>query len=205
MNGIDNNPRIEVSHSPPKRAQLQTPEGNHADRRVRVPDQKRKDKPSLQFLSPLSLSMIFSYLELRDIRSIERTCTFLHEAVKEDKALAKAWYRQFPSPQQYQLRTAIKTKDATQLRDWLKSFTNNQTLLKSLTDLNPVGASVPAQLYFTRARLMSEYKIFNLVRKDTIHANECVDSAALSVDGRHLLIASFDYTAKIYRRMADGS
>uniref|UniRef100_UPI0021482FF6 F-box protein n=1 Tax=Endozoicomonas sp. SESOKO4 TaxID=2828745 RepID=UPI0021482FF6 len=94
MDGLNNHPGIADPHPIPKiPAQSATLTGISAGRAIAVAD---NEKTSLLDLSPLPFSIIFRYLKLRDIHRLQQVCTHLHDAVKEDKALAKAWYRQFP-------------------------------------------------------------------------------------------------------------
>ncbi|WP_448217100.1 F-box/WD repeat-containing protein [Endozoicomonas sp. 2B-B] len=207
MQGIDNNASIAESEPPPTR---QTHLGStlfciSAGRSVAKAYEEEKDSPSFQYFSVLSSPMIFRYLKLRDIVSLERVCSRLRDGIKQDNALAKAWYRRFPSLHQYQLRTAINTKNKEQLRGWLESFTNDQVLVNSLTDLNPKAVYAPALFFFTKAKLMSECKTFKLITTSTITENEYVNSASLSVDGRHLITASDDDNARIYVHKTDGA
>ncbi|WP_257291904.1 hypothetical protein, partial [Endozoicomonas sp. ONNA1] len=162
MHGIDNNASIAKPNSPPTRQAQMEPASPcvSVGRSVAIVDVEEKDRPSFQYFAVLSSSMICSRLQLRDIVSLERVCTRLRDGIKQNNALAKAWYRRFPSPQQYQLRTSINTKNHDQLIDWLKSFTNDQALVNSLKDLKTERAYVPALLFFTKTKLMSECKTF---------------------------------------------
>ncbi|WP_257291075.1 F-box protein, partial [Endozoicomonas sp. ONNA1] len=143
MHGIDNNSCIAQSNTLPiRQAHPETASSCvSAGRSVAVPD---KVKASLRNLSFLSFSRIFRYLGLRDIRSLEQVCTFLNRAVKEDNALAKAWYRRFSSPHQTQLKMSITAKNEDQLRDWLNSFTKDETLLASFKDCKKESVYFPA-------------------------------------------------------------
>ncbi|WOG30291.1 F-box/WD40 repeat-containing protein [Endozoicomonas sp. 8E] len=207
MHGINNPPVTE-----PLPAQVQalslTPTGNSAGRSITVPDKEKKS--SFQDLTSDAMSLIFRHLKLRDIRRLQKVSTRLRDLIKEDNALAKAWYRQFSSIHQNQLRMTISRKDKNQLRAWFESFSNDKALLESLTDRQPTGAYLPALLFFTRAELMSNCETFELVTRATIDdqshvasANK-VNSADLSVDGRYLVTANEDHTAKIYGLKANG-
>ncbi|WP_448217107.1 WD40 repeat domain-containing protein [Endozoicomonas sp. 2B-B] len=203
MHGIDNNPLVEGPVSPPKLARLATPANDSAGRSVTVVGEEKKQRPSL--LSLPSLSMIFRCLQLRDIYNTGLTCKHLQTAVKDDNALAKAWYRQFSSAHQRQLSTSINAKDSHQIRDWLNLFTEDEALVEPLANLRLESVYSPALLYFNRARLMSQYETFNLNTEATIHENSLIKSAALSVDGRHLVTASDKYKATIYDQKSVGS
>ncbi|WOG30305.1 hypothetical protein [Endozoicomonas sp. 8E] len=204
MHGIDNNPFVEGPVSPPKeRAQLVTPTTDSAGRSVTVAGEEKKPRTSLLSLS--SFSMIFRCLQLRDIYNTGLSCKRLQTAVKDDNALAKAWYRQFSSAHQHQLSTSINAKDSNQIRDWLNPFTEDKALVEPLANLRLESVYSPALLYFTRARLMSQYETFNLNTEATIHKNNLINSAALSVDGRHLVTASNNSKATIYDQKSVGS
>ncbi|WP_422474903.1 F-box protein [Endozoicomonas sp. ALB032] len=96
MNGIDTDFSSESHNSPPPgQEESATTTGTIAGRSVTVAIREKKDKPSLLDLS--SLPMIFRCLELRDICRLKQVCTLLRDAIKEDNAEAKAWYRRFPS------------------------------------------------------------------------------------------------------------
>ncbi|WP_373690958.1 F-box protein [Endozoicomonas sp. SESOKO4] len=102
MHAINNNPRTEPPLTRARaRALSLTPTGNNAGRSITTTDKK---KYSLQDLPSDTLSMIFCKLKLRDIRSLQKVCTRLRDVVKQNNALAKAWYRQFSLPHQDQLR-----------------------------------------------------------------------------------------------------
>ncbi|WOG30282.1 F-box/WD40 repeat-containing protein [Endozoicomonas sp. 8E] len=217
MHGINNNTAIEPLLT---RALSLTPTGNHAGKSITVPD--KEIKSSFQDLTSDTLSLIFRHLKLRDIRSLQKVCTRLRDLIKEDNTLAKAWYRQFSSAHQNQMRMTLTIKDKNQLRAWFESFSNDQALLESLTDRQPTSVYSSALLFFTRARLMSECETFELVTKATIDktykANSStpiadltnmpylnrVNSAALSADGRYLVTANGDHKAKIYGLKANG-
>ncbi|WP_422135387.1 F-box/WD repeat-containing protein [Endozoicomonas sp. ALD040] len=206
MHGIDNNTSIAQPNPPPTgQAELERALSRvSAARSVAVADQEKKNRPSFQYFSILSSPMIFSRLRLRDVVILKRVCKRLRNGIHQDNALAKAWYRRFPSPLQYQLRTTINTKNVDQLCDWFRSFTNDQALVKSITDRKTDRVYVPALLFFTLSRLMSECETF-VLDTTTINEANCVNSASLSVDGRHLVTASDDGTAKIYVKTAAGS
>ncbi|WP_422133814.1 F-box/WD repeat-containing protein [Endozoicomonas sp. ALD040] len=209
MHGIDNKSSTDGSHSPPPgQVRLETPKVICAGRSVIEPDKEIENKPSLQVLSSLSLSMIFSHLKFRDVSSLTKVCTRFRDLINEDNALAKAWYRQFSSPHQYQLRKTINTKNGNQLRAWLQSFTNDEAVLTSFKDCKPESVYLPARLYFTKTRLMSECKTFKLVNKATIKEDRAIRTALLSVDGRHMVTVAEDpreRTPQIYVYKTDGS
>ncbi|WP_257288843.1 F-box protein, partial [Endozoicomonas sp. SESOKO2] len=109
----------------PKRPQLEeAPTGVSAGREVAVHE---KNKPSFLNLPYIAQSMIIRCLSFREITALAKVCKHLHELVKNDKTLEKAWYRRFPSPHQYQLKTIFTAKDNQQLSDWLRSFANADT------------------------------------------------------------------------------
>ncbi|WP_422413048.1 MULTISPECIES: F-box/WD repeat-containing protein [unclassified Endozoicomonas] len=217
MNGINKN---RVTESPLTQALSLTTTDNSAGRSVTVSD--KEIKYSFQDLTSDTLSLIFRHLKLRDIRSLQKVCTRLRDLIKEDKALAKAWFRQFSSSHQNQLRMPLTIKDKNQLRAWFESFSDDQALLQSLTEREPTSVYSPALLFFTRAELMSQCKTYELVTRATIDktykANSSppiagplnrpelnrVNSAALSADSRYLVTANGDRTAKIYGLKADG-
>ncbi|WP_422452269.1 F-box/WD repeat-containing protein [Endozoicomonas sp. ALC066] len=218
MHEINNNSVIEP---PSVQALSLTPTGNHEGRSITEADEQEKQKLSLQDLDSDTLSMIFCHLKLRDIRSLQKVCTRLRDTIKENNALEKAWYRQFSSAQQNQLRMTISAKDKNQRREWLESFSNNKALVESLLDLQPTNIYLPALLFFARTELMSKCKTFELVTKATIdktheinpaislqnpNANASlnkVKSAALSADGCYLATTNGDHRAKIYRQNPD--
>ncbi|WP_257254259.1 F-box protein, partial [Endozoicomonas sp. SESOKO3] len=72
-------------------------------------------------------SIIIRYLGFREITRLAKVCRYLRDFVKNDKAMERAWYRRFPSPHQYQLKTIVTAKDKQQLSDWLRSFANADT------------------------------------------------------------------------------
>ncbi|WP_422452267.1 F-box protein [Endozoicomonas sp. ALC066] len=175
MHGINNS-----GFEPPltrARARALALAGNHAGRSITLADKKEKQKLSLQDLASDTLSMIFCHLKLRDIRSLQKVSTRLRDVIKQDNALAKAWYRQFTSAHQQQLRMALSTKNKDQLRAWFESFSNNRALVESLTDRQPMSVYSPALLFFTRAELMSECETFELVTKAIIDKTYKANSA----------------------------
>ncbi|WP_448217118.1 F-box/WD repeat-containing protein [Endozoicomonas sp. 2B-B] len=220
MHGI-NNDSVNEPQLPQVEALSLTPTGNHAGRSITVTDEE--NKPSLQHLASETLSLIFRHLKLRDIRSLQKVCTRFRDLIKEDNVLAKAWFRQFSSAHQNQLRMAINRKDKHQLRAWFESFSNDQVLLESLTDRQPTSVYLASLLFFTRVEMMSQCKTFELVTKSTIDktykpnsatseidrllmaGRSRVHSAALSADGRYLLTTNNDCSAKIYGCKADGT
>ncbi|WOG28273.1 F-box/WD40 repeat-containing protein [Endozoicomonas sp. 8E] len=147
-------------------------------------------------------SMIIRYLGFREITRLAKVCRHLRDLVENDKAVARAWYRRFPSPHQYQLKAMIAKKDEQQLRDWLAPFANKDTVESLLKQRE--STYFPAQLLFTNSKLMSQCKKFKLVKKTEITHLDQVNAATLSIDGRHLVTAS-DTTAKIFGQEADGS
>ncbi|WP_257276474.1 MULTISPECIES: F-box/WD40 repeat-containing protein [unclassified Endozoicomonas] len=202
MHRIDNIPIVEGPASTPTQAQLPTPTTDSAGRSITVIGEEKMERPSLLSLSPSS--MIFRFLQLRDIYNIGLTCKRLQAAVREDNALAKAWYRQFSSAHQYQLRMSITAKDRNQIRDWLNPFTEDKALVESMANIRLESVHSPALLYFVRARLMSQCETFNLNTEATIHENNFINSAALSVDGRHLVTTNENHKAIIYGQEAIG-
>ncbi|WP_422138001.1 WD40 repeat domain-containing protein [Endozoicomonas sp. ALC020] len=203
MHGIDNNPIVEGPVSPPKRARLATPTNDSAGRSVTVVGEEKKQRPSLVSLS--SPSTIFRCLQLRDIDNTTLRREHLGTAFKEQNALAKAWYQQFSSAHQQQLNTAINAKDRNQIRDWLQPFMKDEALAESMANLSLESDYSPALLYFTRTRLMSQCETFNLNTEATIHENNIINSAALSVDGRHLVTVNDKHKATIYDHKSVGS
>ncbi|WP_422138020.1 F-box/WD repeat-containing protein [Endozoicomonas sp. ALC020] len=220
MHGIDNKPVIEPPITQTQVLSL-TATGNSAGWSITVSDEEKKS--SFQDLTSDTLSLIFRHLKLRDIRSLQKVCTRLRDVIKEDSALAKAWYRQFSSAHQNQLKMTLSIKDKNQFRAWFELFSNDKALLRSLTEREPTSVYSPALLFFTRAKLMSQCKTFELVRKATIdkiykansdtssdelmimEADNRVHSADLSADGRYLVTANGDNTAKIYGHKTDGT
>ncbi|WOG28285.1 F-box/WD repeat-containing protein [Endozoicomonas sp. 8E] len=146
---------------------------------------------------------IIRCLGLREITRLAKVCRYFRNLVKQDKALERAWYRRFPSPQQYQLRSTIETKDQQQLRDWLEPFADKGTIGLLMEQGKNIHFSV--QLLFTNSKLMSLCKEFELVEKLEITHRGRVYQATLSPDGQHLATASRDTTAKIYSREPNGS
>ncbi|WP_422133827.1 F-box/WD repeat-containing protein [Endozoicomonas sp. ALD040] len=198
-----------------------TPMGKSAVWSITVSDKEQKS--SFQDLTSDTLSLIFRHLKVRDIRSLQQVCTRLRDVIKEDNALAKAWYRQLSPAHLNQLRVTLTRKDKNQLRAWFESFTNDQALLNSLTERQPTGLYSSALLFFIRAELMSQCETFELVTIATIDKTYKADSydlsanisdmafhnrvisAALSADGRYLATANGDNTAKIFEHKADGT
>ncbi|WP_257291156.1 WD40 repeat domain-containing protein [Endozoicomonas sp. ONNA1] len=202
MHRIDNIPIVEGPASTPTQAQLPTPTTDSAGRSITVIGEEKMERPSLLSLS--SPSIIFRCLLQRDIHNTRLTCSRLQTAVREEDALANAWYRQFSSAHQHQLCSSINAKDRNQIRDWLKPFTENKALAESMANLPMESDNSPALLYFIRTRLMSQCETFNLNTEATIHENNFINSAALSLNGRHLVTTNENHSAIIYGQEAVG-
>ncbi|WP_422138002.1 hypothetical protein [Endozoicomonas sp. ALC020] len=200
---LDNNPIVEGPVSSPKRVRLTTPTNDSAGRSVTLVGKEKKQRPSLQSLP--SFSTIFHCLQRGNIDNTRLRCMRPGTALKEENALAKVWYGQFSSAHQQQLNTAINAKDRNQIRDWLKPFVKDEALTESMANLSLESDYSPALLYFSRARLMSQCETINLNTEATIHENNMINSAVLSVDGRHLVTASENNEAFIYGQETVGS
>ncbi|WP_448218688.1 F-box/WD repeat-containing protein [Endozoicomonas sp. 2B-B] len=154
-------------------------------------------------LPELTQLKIIRCLGFREITRFARVCRYFRDLVNQGRALERAWYRRFPSPQQYQLRSTIETKDQQQLRDWLEPFADKGTIGLLMEQGKNIHFSV--QLLFNNSKLMSLCKEFELVEKLEITHGGRVYQATLSPDGQHLATASRDTTAKIYSREPNGS
>ncbi|WP_422139307.1 F-box/WD repeat-containing protein [Endozoicomonas sp. ALC020] len=147
-------------------------------------------------------SMIIRYLGFREITRLARVCRHLRDLVENDKALERAWYRRFPPRHQYQLKATITEKDEQQLRDWLAPFADKDTVEPLLKQRE--STYFPAQLLFTRSKLMSQCKKFKLVEKAKIpHAGISKDT--FSGVGRRVVAASEDHKLKIYDQENGGT
>ncbi|WP_448214987.1 hypothetical protein [Endozoicomonas sp. 2B-B] len=94
----------------------------------------------------------------------------------------------FPSPHLYQLKAAIKTKDEQQLRDWLQTFANSETIESLIKQRK--SSYFPVQLLFSNSKLMSECKKFKLAEKAKITHSFNLSTATFSVDGLGVLTAN---------------
>ncbi|WP_422135969.1 MULTISPECIES: F-box/WD repeat-containing protein [unclassified Endozoicomonas] len=202
MTPLNNNSSNDGSLSPtPKQPRLeQVPTGMVAGRDVTAYNQNQ----SSFFCLPDEIkTKIIHYLGFREITRLAEVCKHLRDLVENHKALERAWYRQLPSPLQYQLKTIATTKDEQQLRDWLKPFANKDAV-ESLVKQQK-STYFPALLFFNNSKLMSQSETFNLKTKTEMTHLDKISVATLSADSRHLVTASLDDTVKICSQETDGS
>ncbi|WP_257291753.1 F-box protein, partial [Endozoicomonas sp. ONNA1] len=169
-------------------------------RDVRVQD---NIEPTFFHLPEEVHAKIICYLEFRDITRIAKVCVYLRDLVKNNKALEIAWFRRFPSPRQYQLKTIVMTKDSQQLRDWLKPFANRDTVESLIEQQN--RTYFPALLLFTNSKLMSQCEKFKLEKKTKKSEHGFVNGAKFSPDSRYAVTCDLGAKVKIYGQKTGGS
>ncbi|WP_422414252.1 WD40 repeat domain-containing protein, partial [Endozoicomonas sp. ALB122] len=154
-------------------------------------------------LPPGIQSRIFTYLRAHDITQLTRANSQTNNGLKNDAAMAKAWYRHFASSHQTLLKTIVAAKDKDELQKWLKRFTKDEALVKSIMD-HQASIHFPVLLYFTLTKLMTQCKTFALETKATLPCDGETGSATFSADGRHLVSVNCK-TVEIYGQKSDGS
>ncbi|WP_252178716.1 F-box/WD40 repeat-containing protein [Endozoicomonas sp. 4G] len=202
MPKIESNPNNEGLLSvSANQVQLETPTGSGWGRTISVPDSQE----SLLIGLPIELQVhIFSFLKHRDIVRLQQVCTHFHQIIENNHELAKAWYRQFTSPQQYRLKRALPTKDVKQLTQWLQLFTNDQQLITSLVEHREKDF-FPALFYFTQTRLMSECEKFEVDTKAIIVHDHEIMSVRTILNGLYIVVSGQDNMARIYVRQFNES
>uniref|UniRef100_UPI00214955E7 WD40 repeat domain-containing protein n=1 Tax=unclassified Endozoicomonas TaxID=2644528 RepID=UPI00214955E7 len=189
--------------STPDQARSERTSGTAMGRNVIV-----RDKKELSLLLDLPLeiqSKIYSYLQAHDITRLTRVNSYMNSTIKNDTSIARAWYRQFPSSQQALMETIVTAKDKDQLEDWLRRFTKDEALIKSIMDCQ-TSVYFPALFFSSITKLMSECKTFKLETKATLpifatrnlHTTATKKLASFGLDSRHILIVSDNKTLKIY-------
>ncbi|WP_448217571.1 F-box/WD repeat-containing protein [Endozoicomonas sp. 2B-B] len=178
--------------------------GVSAGMSVTVPDKEIKKTTSLHDLPEEIIVKIACLLEFRDIVSLQQVSTHTYTAIKNDPALEKAWYCRFSSLHQYQLKKILPIEDKEQLRSWLRPFTKDEALVESIIECRK-SDYFPALFYFSKARLMSQYKKYIADTEAVITHVDRVNSVSFSIDGCRVVTASDDNTAIIYGQNANGS
>ncbi|WP_422132520.1 F-box/WD repeat-containing protein [Endozoicomonas sp. ALD040] len=172
--------------------------GTAKDRKIIV---RNKKKPSPLLSLPEEMqSEIFTYLKAHDIAKLAQVNSYINDTLKNDTAIARAWFRRFPSSHQALLKTIVTEKNKNQLEGWLTRFTKDKALIKSVMDRQP-SIYFPALFLCTLTKLMSQCKKFNLETKATFSGS----GAAFSPDDHHMMIAIDNETLKIYRQEDNGS
>uniref|UniRef100_UPI002147470E F-box/WD repeat-containing protein n=1 Tax=Endozoicomonas sp. SESOKO4 TaxID=2828745 RepID=UPI002147470E len=202
MDPANSNFSIDASlSSTPKRPRLEGPStAVSLGRGVRVQD---NIEPAFFHLPEEIHFKIIRYLEFRDITRVTEVCTYLRDLVKDNKALERAWFRRFPSPCQYQLKTIAMTKNRQQLRGWLKPFASRDTV-ESLLEQRKCNY-FPALLLFTNSKLMSQCETFKLVKKARMSQKRHITKATFSTDSCHVLTRNMGREVKIYGQKTGGS
>ncbi|WP_422452103.1 F-box/WD repeat-containing protein [Endozoicomonas sp. ALC066] len=202
MDPIDSNASVDNSLLPtlgqPQPEEAAT--GFSAGKEVTVYE---KSQSSFLNLPELTQRIIIRYLGFREITRLKQVCKQLRDLVENDKTQERAWYRQIPSPCQFQLKAILRAKDEQQLRNWLQPFADRGTVESLIKQQKSLY--FPAQLLFINSKLMSQCERFKLVDKAEISHRSQVMMPTFSPDGRHLVTASFDKTVKIYVQKDDGS
>ncbi|WP_422474109.1 F-box/WD repeat-containing protein [Endozoicomonas sp. ALB032] len=191
-------PRSSTTDQPPS----DTPSGTNAGREVIAHD--KKEFSLLLDLPEDIQSKIFTYLQARDIAHLRRVNSSINNRLENDDAMARAWYRQLAPSHRTRLETIVATKDKDELQKWLKRFTKDEALIKSIMDRQE-SIHFPALFFSTLTKLMCQCKAFQLETKATIPCNTLKDLASFSADGRHLVIACDSKTCKIYDQESNES
>ncbi|WP_422136182.1 F-box/WD repeat-containing protein [Endozoicomonas sp. ALD040] len=203
MNRVNNNGTLgsPVPLRPHESISARAPKGVSKGRNINVSDES---KPALLNLSVDTHLKIIGCLRLRDIARLKQVSTYFREVIQEDNALAKAWYRRFPSSHQLLLRTIVTSKDDEQLRCWMERFINDKDLIDSLIERRG-SPHLPAVLHFTNTERKSKFWTFELATKATISHNRPVNSASFSADASHVVTAGQGGVARVFGLEADGS
>ncbi|WP_422136185.1 F-box/WD repeat-containing protein [Endozoicomonas sp. ALD040] len=203
MNRVNNNGTVgsPAPLRPHQSISERAPEGVSEGRNITVSDES---KPSLLNLSVDTHLKIIGCLRLRDIVRLKQVSTYFREVIQEDNALAKAWYRRFPSSHQFLLNTIVTSKNDDQLRCWMERFINDKDLIESLIQRRS-SPHLPALLHFTNTERKSKFWRFNLATKATISHDRPVNSASFSADASHMVTAGQDGVARVFGLEADGS
>ncbi|WP_252178097.1 F-box protein [Endozoicomonas sp. 4G] len=112
--------------APPKQPRTEeAPRGVSAGRKVAVFD---KNESLFLSLPDVPTFKIIRHLSFREIIGLAKVCSHFHQFIKTNKTVEKIWYRRFPAPHQYQLKTIATAKnDEQKLRNWLQPFANENT------------------------------------------------------------------------------
>ncbi|WP_422414246.1 hypothetical protein, partial [Endozoicomonas sp. ALB122] len=128
-----------------------TPSGNTMGRNVFVRD--KNEFSLLLDLPPGIQSKIFTCLRAHDITQLTRANSDINNRLKNDAAMARAWYRRLASSHQTLLKTIVAAKDKDELQKWLKRFTKDEALVKSIMD-RQASIYFPALFFSTLTKLM---------------------------------------------------
>ena len=144
-------------------------------------------------------------LPLNDLPACARTCRTLEANVDPDvTAKAWAWFRRFSPQQQEGFSKIAEGVSEEEIRAWVRQFSKNDVVADNLLAQRQSINFTPI-LFSTVSRLMAGCRTFNAEEKATIRHDGFVYPATFSADGRHVVTASKDKTAKIYGRGEDGS
>ncbi|WP_257288797.1 F-box protein, partial [Endozoicomonas sp. SESOKO2] len=177
----------------------ETPRGVSVSREVTV---QNSIEPAFFHLPVEIHSKIIRCLDFRGVTRLAKVCKYLHTLVKQDRAVESAWFRRFPEPHQYQLKTLLTAKDDQQLCDWLKPIVNKEAVESLVKQRN--NAYFPALLLFTNSQRMSQCEQFELVEKAKISQKYRIMGSKFSPDSRHVMTVA-DNVAKIHSQKAGGS
>ncbi|WP_257280278.1 WD40 repeat domain-containing protein [Endozoicomonas sp. ISHI1] len=188
--------------STPDQSHSETPPAITMGREVIVLD---KNKLSLLLDLPLGIqSKIFTYLRAHDITQLTRANSYINNTLKNDDSMARAWYRRFAPSHQALIKTVVTAKDIDELQKWLKRFTKDEALVKSVMDRQS-SIHFPTLFFFTITKLMIECKTFTSETKASLPNNGKINSAAFSADGQYLVSVSDSKTVIIFGQESDGS
>ena len=201
INTDNNTPVSAHTHSPT------TPSGNQAGEKiaegVSVVPQEEVQK-FLQDLPSELLVKITNYLPLNDLLAYTRTCRRVDEAISDHGVIGKAWFRRFSPQQQACFSKIAEGVSEEDIRAWVSQFSKEDGAVDNLLAQRQSINFTPI-LFCTVSRLMADCRTFNVEKIATITHDGGVISATFSDDGRHVVTASCDKTAKIYGRGEDGN
>ncbi|WP_422132526.1 F-box/WD repeat-containing protein [Endozoicomonas sp. ALD040] len=164
---------------------------------------RKKPSPLLRLPEELQ-SKICTYLQAHDIAKLAQVNSHINITIKNADLIAKAWYRQFALSHQTLLKTPLTSKDKNQLEGWLRRFTKDEALIKSIMDRQE-SKYFPVLFVSTVTKLMSECETFKLETKATFPAFGKSDLFKFSPDGHHVIIPIDKGKVKIYGKKDGGS
>ena len=145
---------------------------------------------------------ILSNLGIRDISVCKRVNRTWKELIDESHLQARSFCLDCPPPGLYSPPKAVERYHSS-IRNWLTGFSDKGKELAERLDQLLMNKYFPEELFFSVAKVLAGTKVFLCQNIRTIRHADSVNNASFSPDGYHLVTASNDNTAKIWR-LVDG-
>ena len=140
---------------------------------------------------------IFSGLDLQDLFNSRCVSQRWKEVIDDHKIVPRAFYRRY-YPQKHSANPYTVERYHSSTKDWLNKFGDEGKKAITQLDQHLENKFFPQILFWSIAQVLGRTRAFCCESIFTIEHDSIVSNTCFSLDGKHLVTASYDHTAKIY-------